>query len=123
MKRFLLAAAVLALTTGVARAGDLYTNLYANTLTITGSDGMKSTVLINQDMSWEQHFANGNVLKGTYAWKDPQTACFTVVTPPPKDPKMATNCFGAQAVHAVGDTWTMNGADGKPATLAITAGR
>ena len=122
MNRILLAASALVLVTSAAYA-DPYANLYGNTLSMTGSDGSKSTVLINQDMSWEQHFANGTVLKGTYAWKDATTACFTIVTPAPKNPAQATNCFPAQASHNVGDTWTMNGADGKASTLTITAGR
>jgi hypothetical protein len=84
---------------------------------------MKSTVFINQDMSWENHLGNGTVLKGTYAWKDAQTACFTQATPPPKTPDQATTCFNAQATHNVGDSWTMNGPDGKTSTLSITAGR
>ncbi len=121
MKRILLAASALALTIGVAHA-DPYANLYGNTLSMTGVDGTKSTVFINQDMSWESHLTNGTVLKGTYAWKDAQTACFTVV-PAPKPPAPATNCYAAQADHNVGDTWTMNGPDGKPNTLTITAGR
>jgi hypothetical protein len=122
MKRILLAASVLALSAGVAHA-DPYANLYGNSLSMTGADGTKSTVYINQDMSWESHLANGTVLKGTYAWKDATTACFTVVTPPPKSADMATNCYAAQAGHNVGETWTMNGPDGKPNTLTIIAGR
>ncbi len=122
MKGILLAAAILAATAGIAHA-DPYSAMYGNSLNITGSDGMKSTVYINQDMSWEQHMSDGSVIKGTYAWKDDQTACFTVTTPPPKDATKATTCFGAQSAHAVGDTWTMNGSDGKPATLTISAGR
>jgi hypothetical protein len=122
MKRILLALSALAFTAGIAHA-DPYTNMYGNTLSMTGADGSKSTVFINQDMSWEQHTPTGVVVKGTYAWKDPSTACFTIVTPAPKDPNMATVCYPAQAAHNVGDSWTMNGPDGKPNTLAITAGR
>jgi hypothetical protein len=122
MKRILLAASALVLSAGIAHA-DPYTNLYGNTLSMTGADGTKSTVYINQDMSWESHLPDGTVLKGTYVWKDAATACFTVVTPPPKSPDMATNCYPAQADHNVGDTWTMNGPDGKAMTLTITAGR
>lgn len=118
---FILASAVACLAT--AAHADPYTNLYGNTLTMTAADGKKSTVFVNQDMSWEQHLADGTVLKGTYAWKDAATACFTIVTPPPKDPKTATNCFGAQSNHNVGESWSMNGADGKPNTMMITAGR
>jgi hypothetical protein len=122
MKRILLAAATLALSAGLAHA-DTFSGMYGNTLTITGSDGMKFTVFINQDMSWEEHLADGSMLKGTYAWKDAATACFTQSDPAPKDPSKATNCFGGQTEHKVGDTWTMNGADGKPSSLALTAGR
>ena len=81
MKRILLGLSALALSAGVAHA-DPYANLYANTLSITGSDGSTSTVFVNQDMSWEQHLPKGMVLKGTYAWKDAQTACFTIVPAP-----------------------------------------
>jgi hypothetical protein len=122
MRRILLGLSALALSAGIAHA-DPYANLYANTLSMTLADGTQTTVFINQDMSWEQHLPKGAVLKGTYAWKDAQTACFTVVTPPPKDSTMATNCYGTQAAHNVGDTWTMNGPDGKPNTLSIVAGR
>jgi hypothetical protein len=122
MQRILLAIGALTVSAGLAHA-DPYAAMYGNSVAITGSDGMKSTVYINQDMSWEQHNSDGSVVKGTYAWKDDQTACFTAVTPPPKDASKATTCFGSQSAHQVGDTWTMNGSDGKPATLSITAGR
>ena len=121
MKRVLIAISALALSAGIAHA-DPYANLYANTLQMTLADGTQTTVFINQDMSWEQHLPKGVVIKGTYAWKDAQTACFTVV-PAPKPPMQPTNCYAAQTDHAVGDTWTMNGPDGKPNTLSIVAGR
>jgi hypothetical protein len=123
MKRILIAAAAAAILSSTAHAGDLFAGMYGNSLNITGSDGVKFTVYINQDMSWEEHYADGSVIKGTYAWKDPQTACFTQTTPTPPDPSKAVNCFGPQSEHKVGDSWSINGADGKPATLVLTAGR
>lgn len=122
MTRLFLATAAVVLAGGAAYA-DPFASMYGNTLSITSADGSKSAVYINQDMSWEQHLAGGQVLKGTYAWKDAQTACFTVTDPPPKDPGTATNCYGPQSDHKVGDSWTLNDAAGKPSALALTAGR
>ena len=123
MKRILIASALLAASATFAHA-DPYTTLYGNTLSITAADGSKSSVWINQDMTWEQHFANGTVLKGTYAWKDADTACFTTTDPPPKDPSMKPFCPANQSKpHNVGDNWSMQGPDGKTTTLTITAGR
>lgn len=123
MKKILLVSAAVALCSGAAQAADLFAGEYGNTLSITAADGSKSSVFINQDMTWEQHGANGAVVKGTYSWKDATTACFTVVTPAPKSPDQATACYGNQAAHVVGDSWTMATPDGKSSAMTITAGR
>lgn len=123
MKHALLATAALLALAGTAHAADPYASWYGNTLTITGSDGSKLTVFVNADMSYEQHFANGAVEKGTYAWKDASTACYTQVDPAPSSPDKATNCFPDQVAHNVGDTWTTQMPDGKTYSLTLTAGR
>jgi hypothetical protein len=122
MRRILLAGAALLAMAGMAQAADPYSGVYGNTITISGADGAKLTIFINQDMTWEQHAANGTVLKGTYAWKDATTACFTQTDPAPKSAETPA-CFPNQMAHNVGDTWTVQGMDGKPATLTLTAGR
>ncbi|HKD23195.1 MAG TPA: hypothetical protein VKB71_14355 [Rhizomicrobium sp.] len=122
MKSILLAGAALLAMAGVAQA-DPYAAMYGNTVTITGSDGMKLVTYVNQDMTWEQHNANGTVMKGTYAWKDATTACFTTTDPAPKTPSQTPMCLPNQVAHNVGDSWTVAGGDGKPVTVAISAGR
>lgn len=123
MKRVLFAAAGLFAFGGTAQAADLFSALYGNTLNETVSSGSKAAIYINQDMTWERHLANGIVIKGTYAWKDAATACFTQTDPAPSAADQATRCIPEQTAHAVGDTWTVPGADGKPATLNLSAGR
>jgi hypothetical protein len=123
MTRILLAGAALFALAGVAQAADLYSAMYGNTVTITGPDGAKVMAYVNQDMTWERHGSDGSVVKGTYAWKDATTACFTQTDPAPKSPDQATFCLPNQMVHSVGDSWTATGADGKASTVAITAGR
>lgn len=123
MTRILLAGAALLAMVGVAQAADPYAGMYGNTVTISASDGAKLTIFINQDMTWERHDANGSVAKGTYAWKDATTACFTQTDPAPKSAGQEPACFPNQMAHNVGDSWTVQGMDGKPSTLALTAGR
>lgn len=120
--RTCLAAAVWMLSVGTAWA-DPYAAMYGNTLQVTGPDGTKSVALINQDMTYEQHLGDGSVIKGTYAWKDANTACFTQTDPAPKSANDATACFSGQGDHNVGDTWNVTGADGRQSTLKIVAGR
>jgi hypothetical protein len=122
MKRVLLAGAAFFALTSAALADDPYQAMYGNTVTITGSDGAKVTSYVNQDMTWEQHNPNGTVLKGTYAWKDASTACFTQTDPAPQ-PNQQPFCLQNQMAHNVGDSWTVSGMDGKPVTVSITAGR
>lgn len=121
-KRIGIAAVVLALSAGAAFA-DPYAAMYGNTLVVTGPDGTKSAAFINQDMTYEQHLADGSIIKGSYAWKDAKTACFTQIAPPPKSAGAATACFSGQGDHNVGDTWTVTGDDGRQSTLTIVAGR
>jgi len=123
MKRVLLFAAAFVFAGGTAMAGDIYANLYGNTVTITGSDGAKLTTYVNQDLTWENHMSGSTTAKGTYYWKDATTACFTRVDPAPKSPDQATVCLPNQTAHNVGETWTVSGADGKPVTITLTAGR
>lgn len=122
MKLLSMAVGALFLAAGSACA-DPYAAMYGNTLQVTGADGTKSTAYINQDMTYEQHLSDGTVIKGTYAWKDAQTACFTQTDPPPRSPDAATACFSGQGDHRVGDTWTVTGSDGKPSTLSLIAGQ
>jgi opacity protein-like surface antigen len=123
MKHILLATAAFFALAGAAQAADAYASMYGNTVTITGADGAKTTTFVNQDMTWEQHAADGKVVKGTYAWKDAATACFTQTDPAPASPDKATTCLPNQTAHNVGDSWSVPGMDGKPVTVAITAGR
>ena len=120
MKRFLLAAAMVAASVGVAHA-DPFANMYGNTITITGADGKASKAFINPDMTWERHMPDGSVSKGSYAWKDADTACFTATDPAPK-PGDAPAC-AKMGPHNVGDTWTDKDASGSTETFALTAGR
>ena len=119
-----LAAAAVLVATAAAQAEDLFAVAYGNTVTQTMPDGSKTVTYVNPDRTWEQHMADGKVMKGTYAWKDEHTACFTMVDPAPKDPANATNCNSIEGTHKVGDTWTEQLPDNKGAiTMAISAGR
>jgi len=121
-KAIAFAAVVLISFDGSAQAADLYAADYGNTLSVTGANGTKSTAYINQDMTWEQHLASGPVIKGTYAWKDATTACFTQTDPPPKADQ-APICLSGQTTHAIGDTWSVTSSDGKASSMTLTAGR
>ena len=120
LKRFVLATTAALLLTGTAQA-DPFVNMYGNTVSITTPDGKTSKAYVNKDMSWERDMADGSILKGTFAWKDPSTACFTQVTPPPKA-GTAPNCAKIDE-HKVGDTWTVTDADKKVTSYTATAGR
>jgi hypothetical protein len=121
MKRFALAAAAVLMSAGIAHA-DPFAGMYGNTVAITAPDGTKSTAYVNADMTWEQHTANGAVMKGTYAWKDAGTVCFTLTDPAPK-PGDAPSCSPVSGDHKAGDTWTETGPSGQALTYAVTAGR
>jgi hypothetical protein len=122
MKRIALAAAALLASVGFAQA-DPYSSFYGNSLTITAPDGSKTVAYVNADMTWETHLPNNAVGKGTYVWKDAQTACFTQADPAPKSADMAVTCFPAQTDHKVGDTWSTTDSSGKTTSLSLTAGR
>jgi hypothetical protein len=122
MKRVVLAAAAVLMSVGIAHA-DPFAGMYGNTVTITGPDGTKSTAYVNADMTWEQHMAGGAVMKGTYAWKDAGTVCFTMTDPAPKSGDMTPNCNPVPADHKVGDTWTETTPKGQSMTYSVTAGR
>jgi hypothetical protein len=122
MNRFVVAAAAFLMSAGVAHA-DPFAGMYGNTVTITGPDGSKSTAYVNADMTWEQHTANGAVMKGTYAWKDAGTVCFTLTDPAPKAGDAAPNCSPVPAAHKAGDTWTETGPKGETMTYSVTVGR
>ncbi len=120
MKRFILAATAAFLMTGTAYA-DPFSNMYGNTVSITTPDGKTAKGYVNPDMTWEQHMADGSVLKGTFAWKDSNTACFTQTDPPPKA-GTAPNCSKIDE-HKVGDTWTVTDANKQVTTFTATTGR
>jgi len=122
MKTFALAASAVLLSTLAAQADPLAVG-YGNTVTVTGPDGGKTIIYVNADQTWEQHLANGTVLKGTFTEKDANNVCFTVTDPPPASPDKATNCNAITGDHKVGDTWTEKTPDGKSVTWAISAGR
>ncbi len=120
MKRFVLATAALLLLTGTAQA-DPFQNLYGNTVSITTPDGKTSKAHVNADMTWDRQMADGTMLKGTFAWQDPSTVCFTQTDPAPK-PGTGPNCTKVDA-HKVGDTWTVSDANKQVTTYTATAGR
>jgi len=106
-----------------ALAADPLSGAFGNTLTRTLPDGTKMIVYVNADQTWEQRTGT-TVIKGTYAWKDATSVCFTLTDPAPADPTKATNCFVAKDEHKVGDTWTDPMPDGKGViTNVLTAGR
>lgn len=123
MKRIALGLAAVLLSTAAAQADDLFAVAYGNTVTQT-MNGKTTTIYVNADRTWEQHRPDGSVVKGTYAWKDDHTACFTLTDPAPADPSKATNCNTMEGNHKVGDTWTENLPNNQGTiTMAITAGR
>ncbi len=125
MNRIILAAALAAGFATPALAGDPFATAYGNTVTQTFPNGMKMTIFVNPDKSWEQHMGD-KTFKGTYAWTDDTHVCFTVTDPAPADPSKATPMCNEikDEGHKVGDSWTETMPDGKSTmTVAITAGR
>lgn len=110
MKRILLASAVLALSAGAALADNL-AGYYGNTVVITSPDGKVTKSKVNADKTYSSVLPDGTQTKGTWAWKDDTTACFTQVTPAPAA-GTAPACFKIDA-HKVGDTWSTKTPDGK----------
>jgi hypothetical protein len=120
MNRILLSAAVLALSAGVALADNL-AGYYGNTVVITGPDGSVSKARIKADGTYETTRPDGSVAKGTWAWKDDKTACFTQVTPPAAAGQPNPLCLPIDA-HKVGDSWSVKAPDGKETKYSMTAG-
>jgi hypothetical protein len=116
------AAAMFAIAATAAQA-DPFEGLYDNTATSTGPDGKGYTYYINKDGTFEGHFPSGRTIKGTYAWKDAATACFTVTDPAPAAGENATNCRPFPETYHAGDSWTEKDAQGMTFTNTITAGR
>jgi hypothetical protein len=106
-----------------ATQADPFADIYGNTVTSTASNGKKTVYYFNKDGTFENHFPSGRVIKGTFVWKDAQTACFTLTDPPPKPGEDTTNCRPFPVTHHVGDVWTEADSEGVVYTNAITAGR
>ena len=121
MRAHLMAAAAVVLSIGAAHA-DPFESAYGNTVTTTLPDGSKQVAYVNRDGTWEQHEADGMVIKGTFVWKGERTACFTIVDPTPKDASKATHCHDIAGDHKLGETWSETD-NGQTFTMAITAGR
>jgi hypothetical protein len=121
MKHVIYAAALLALSATAAMA-DQFAGIYGNTVNITRADGSKVIVYVNADKTWEQHAADGKVMRGTFEWKDDTHVCFTVTDPKPEKPEP---CEPEEITgdHKAGDTWTETDDKGNKTTIAITAGR
>ena len=123
MKSVFLVAAAAVLLASAAHA-DPFATIYGNTVTTTAPDGSKVVTYVNQDGTWERHAPDGTVMKGTFAWKDAQTACFTVASPPPAQGQAVTPmCRAFTGTHNVGDTWTDTDPKGNVYSSTITAGR
>lgn len=122
MKNLFLAASAIAMLTTAANA-DPFATAYGNTLTTTAPGGAKIVSYVNADSTWERHLPDGTVLKGTYAWKDAQTVCFTVTDPAPKPGEQSSGCRPIVGTHAVGDTWTETDQKGNSYTTTLSAGR
>lgn len=119
----LLLAAAIAMLLATAAHADPFEGLYGNTATSTSPDGKTYTFFFNPDGTFENHNPSGTIVKGTYAWKDAQTACFTVTEPAPKPGENATNCRPFPVTHHVGDVWVENDSEGVSYTNTIKAGR
>lgn len=121
MKTVAIALALLAVST--AASADPFEGLYGNTATSTSPDGKTYTFYFNPDGTFENHNPGGMVVKGTYAWKDAATACFTVTDPAPRPGENASNCRPFPVTHHVGDVWIEKDSDGVAYTNTIKAGR
>jgi len=122
MKRIALGLAAVLLSTAAAQADDLFAVGYGNTVTQI-YNGKTTVIYVNPDKTWEQHMG-AQVVKGTYAWKDDHTACFTRTDPAPADATKATTCNTIEGGHKVGDSWieTLPNNQGT-IQMSITAGR
>jgi len=119
MKRILIAAAVLAVSSTAAFA-DAFTNYYGNTVTITYPDGTVVKAYVNKDKTWERHTADGKAVKGTFEEKEGKV-CFTQTDPAPAA-DAAPACLAVDD-HKPGDSWSTKDDKGNETKYAMTAGR
>jgi hypothetical protein len=120
MKRILIAAAVLAVSSTAAFA-DAFANFYDNTVTITYPDGTVVKGYVNKDKTWERHLPDGKVVKGTFEEKADGNVCFTQTDPAPAaDAKPA--CAKVDD-HKPGDSWSTKDDKGNETKYSMTAGR
>jgi hypothetical protein len=103
-------------------SGDPLKGAYGNTVTSTGPEGTY-VYYFNRDHSFQIRNPNGQLIKGTFVWKDAHTACFNVTDPPPAKGETGVNCRPFPASHHVGDTWVEKDSKGTPYTNRIIAGR
>ena len=122
MRMVVLAAAAAILSAANAQA-DPFEGIYGNTATSTAPNGKTTIYYFNRDGTFENHLASGRVIKGTFTWKDAETACFTVTDPPPKAGESSSSCRSFPVTHHVGDTWVEKDSEGVTYTNAITLGR
>jgi len=104
-----------------AARADPFEGFYGNTGVSKMADGEVMTYFFNPDGSFESHFAGGKVVKGTFRWKDPTTACFLPTEPAPP-PGTKSVCRAYPVTHHVGDTWTEK-ANGADVVDSLVAGR
>ena len=120
MKRFLAAAAIAALSAGVAYADNL-AGYYGNTVVITSPDGKVTKSKVAADKTYSTTTPDGKTMKGTWAWQDDKVACFTQTDPAPAAGQKPL-CLPIDA-HKVGDKWDMKDKDGKVvASYELTGG-
>ena len=120
MKRILAAAAIAALSAGVAFADNL-AGYYGNTVVITSPDGKVTKSKVAADKTYTTTTPDGKTTKGTWAWQDDKVACFTQTDPAPAA-GMKPLCLPIDA-HKVGDKWDVKGKDGKVvASYELTGG-
>jgi hypothetical protein len=122
MKSLILGLAAAAIVAPAALADPL-AGLYGNTATSTAPNGKTTLYFFNADGTFENRFASGRSIKGTFKWKDAQTACFTVIDPAPAKGEDATNCKAFPVAHHIGDTWTETDSEGVVYQNAVKAGR
>jgi len=113
----------LAASLGFAAHADPLAGLYGNTATSTSPAGKTTLYYFNPDGAFENRFPSGRSIKGTFTWKDAQTACFTVTDPPPAKDEPSTNCRAFPVAHHVGDTWVETDSEGVAYQNAVIAGR
>ena len=118
----LIALIALALSCPCASA-EPFEAMYDNTATSTSPTGKTTTYYFNRDGTFENRFPSGKIVRGTFVWRDAQTACFTVTDPPSPPGQSSTNCKTFPVAHKVGDTWTETDSEGVAYTNSIKPGR